>query len=144
MKLRYQENCKNIDWEKVRSLLREVGMSFVDADKHQLSFENSFSVIFVFDNKELIGIGRCISDGVRQSALYDIAVDPKYQGHGIGKEIVTKLMSSTPACNFILYASPGKEDFYRKLGFKKTKTGMILFSDLSRMTDSDFVEDWDS
>jgi hypothetical protein len=30
-------------------------------------------------------------------------------------------------CNVILYAAPGKEGFYRKLGFRKMKTGMALF-----------------
>jgi len=141
MDLRYQEHCENINWERVRSLLEEVGMSTVEADRHRKSFENSHSVIFVFDGSDMIGMGRCISDGVRQSALYDIAIDPRYQGKGIGKKIVTSLMEKTDSCTHILYASPGKEDFYRKLRFKKMKTGMILFSEISRMDDSEFVEE---
>lgn len=140
MELRYQENCENVRWEDVRSLLQEVGMSHVDADKHRLSFENSYSVVFVFEGDKLVGMGRSISDGIRQSALYDIAVDPAYQGSGIGKEIVALLMEAALGCNHILYASPGKEDFYRKLGFKKMKTGMMLFADPLRMMDEDFVE----
>ncbi len=141
MDLRYQENCLNIDWERVRSLLNEVGMSSVEPEKHRMSFENSHSVVFVFDENKMIGMGRSISDGVRQSALYDIAIDPLYQGQGIGRKIVEKLMENTPDCTFILYASPGKENFYRKLKYKKMRTGMILFSDLSRMNNSDFIED---
>ncbi len=117
MELHYQKNCKNIDWEEVCSLLQEVGMSYTDSNTHRISFENSYSVIFVFDNRKMIGMGRSISDGVRQAALYDIVVNPDYQGYGIGKEIVNRLMADTPGCNYILYASPGKEDFYRKLGF---------------------------
>lgn len=141
MNLRYQYDCKNINWEKVRNLLLEVGMSTVEVEKHQTSFESSYAVIFIFDNDLLIGTGRSISDGVRQSALYDIAVNPRYQGLGLGKKIVIQLMEKTPDCNFILYASPGKENFYKKLNYKKMKTGMILFSDPSRMDNSDFIED---
>ncbi|MDU1892327.1 MAG: GNAT family N-acetyltransferase [Dysgonomonas sp.] len=141
MNIRYQDSCQNIPWEKVPLLLEMVGMSFTSADIHQISFEASFAVIFVFDNGELIGTGRIISDGVRQSALYDIAVNPAYQGKGIGLEIVKRLMASTPACNFILYASPGKEGFYKKLNFKKMKTGMVFFANPDRMTDSEFVEE---
>jgi len=141
MNLRYQYNCNNIDWVKVHNLLFDVGMSTVDVDKHKISFENSYAVVFIFDNDVLIGIGRSISDGVRQSALYDIAVNPRYQGLGLGKNIVIQLMEKTPDCNFILYASPGKENFYKKLNYKKMKTGMILFSDPSRMDNSDFIED---
>lgn len=141
MNLKYQTSCYNIPWNKVPLLLNKVGMSCTDEEKHKQSFEVSHSVVFVFDNDNLIGFGRMISDGVRQSALYDIAIEPDYQGCGIGKEIVTRLMSNTPDCNFILYASPGKETFYKKLGFKKMKTGMAYFACSDRMNDGVFVED---
>lgn len=140
MELRYQDHCQNIIWEEVSLLLQNVGMSFTNATTHRISFENSHATIFVFDQNELIGFGRMLSDGVRQSALYDIAVHPAYQGRNIGKEIVSRLISTTPECNVILYASPGKEDFYRRLGFKKMKTGMALFANQERMTDGVFVE----
>lgn len=136
----FQDNCENIPWEKVPLLLQKVDMSFSTPDTHRISFESSYAVIFVFDGKELIGFGRIISDGVRQSAVYDIAIEPSYQGKGIGKEIMTRLTQATPECNFILYASPGKELFYKKLGFKKMKTGMAFFANLQRMTDDVFVE----
>lgn len=140
MELIYQENCNNINWEEIPKLLEKVEMSFVDVEKHRISFENSYSVVFVFDEKKMVGIGRSISDGVRQSALYDIAIDPTYQGYGVGRKVIDILINTTPDCNFILYASPGKEDFYRKLGFKKMKTGMMLFADRRRMEDGVFVD----
>lgn len=140
MNLLYKTDCNNIPWDKVPLLLDRVGMASTDIDKHKISFEASYSVIFVFDNDELIGFGRMISDIVRQSALYDIAVEPTYQGQKIGQEIVNRLMATTPNCNFILYASPGKEGFYQRLGFKRMKTGMAIFANPERMTDGVFVE----
>lgn len=141
MNFQFKTDCDNISWEEVPRLLEKVGMAHVEADKHRISFEASYAVIFVFDQDKLIGLGRMISDGIRQSALYDIAVDPEYQGQKIGREIVQRLMATTPDCNFILYASPGKEDFYKKLNFRKMKTGMILFSNPDRMRNNDFVEE---
>jgi len=141
MNLRYQDNCDNISWERVAAILQQVGMSFTDPDTHKISFELSYAVLFVFDEDKLIGMGRILSDGVRQSAMYDIAIDPVYQGKRIGQEIVKRLLNKTPACNCILYASPGKEGFYKKLGFKKMKTGMALFSNPQRMVDDGFVEE---
>lgn len=141
MNLRYKEDLNEIDWKCVPRLLERVGMSFTDEEKHRISFENSYASIFVFDDIKMIGFGRLISDGIRQSALYDVAIDPDYQGLGIGREIVERLMLKTPDCNFILYASPGKEDFYRKLNFKKMRTGMALFSNPERMVDKGFVEE---
>ena len=139
MDLRYQDNCRNIRWDEVRALLDKTGMAATNVEVHRVSFEASAEVLFVFDGDKLVGLGRAISDGVRQAALYDIAVDPVYQGVKIGREIMMRIMQKLAGCNFILYASPGKEDFYRKLGFKKMKTGMVLFSNPERMNDSDFT-----
>ncbi len=140
MSLTFHTTCDNIDWNIVPKLLEQGGMSFVDPETHQKTFEASYAVIFVLDDNQLIGCGRALSDGLRQSAIYDVVVDPRYQGQGIGKEIVSRLMSATPDCNFILYASPGKEGFYQSLGFKKMKTGMIFFVSQERMDDENFVE----
>lgn len=141
MSIRYQTNCDNIDWTIVPKLLEEVGMSFVSPEIHRHTFEVSYAVVFAFDKDKLIGFGRILSDGYRQAAIYDIAVNPNYQGQKIGKQIVTQLVETAPTCNFILYASPGKEGFYESLGFKKMKTGMAVFADSDRMKDGIFVEE---
>lgn len=140
MEFKYQENCENVDWEEIPLLLSQVGMSSTTTDRHRLSFENSYAVVFVFDQEELIACGRMISDGVRQAAIYDVAVKSDYQGQNIGTEIMKRLLLKASDCNVILYASPGKEDFYRKLNFKKMKTGMALFANAERMENSEFVE----
>lgn len=141
MCFRYQDNFNNINWSEIPALLEKVGMAHTDIDTHRISFENSHSSIFIFDNDELIGFGRMISDGVRQSAIYDVAIDPNYQGKGLGASIIEQLMTKTPDCNFILYASPGKEGFYKKLGFRRMKTGMALFKNKERMIDGGFIEE---
>ncbi|MGG7213559.1 GNAT family N-acetyltransferase [Clostridium nigeriense] len=140
MSIKVQNNCANINWHEVRNILKTVGMSYVDVDIHKKSFENSYTVVFIFDDEKLIGFGRSISDGVRQSAIYDIATLPEYQGKGIGKLIIENIIKNTPTCNFILYASPGKEGFYESLGFRKLKTGMGLFIDMERMKNKNFIK----
>jgi len=140
MKLRFQYDCTGIDWELVPEILKKAGMSFHDADIHKRTFSSSASVVFVFDDQQLIGFARAISDGIIQAAIYDVAVLPPYQGHGIGKQIVGKIMSSLPGCSFILYASPGKEPFYEKLNFRRMKTGMALFVKADIMSDRGFTE----
>lgn len=140
MDLIYKTSCDNIPWGKVPALLHKVNMASTDVEIHRKSFEASFAVVFVFDEDRLIGFGRMISDGVRQSALYDIAIELDYQGRKIGQEIVSRLMETSPGCNFILYASPGKEGFYERLNFRRMKTGMALFANPERMKDGVFVE----
>ncbi len=140
MELRFQQDCSGIDWEIVPQILKTVGMAFHDANIHRRTFSASASVVFVFDDQQLIGFGRAISDGIIQAAVYDVAVLPSYQGHGIGKMMIEKLVASLPGCNFILYASPGKEAFYEKLRFRRMKTGMALFVKSETMTSRGFTE----
>lgn len=140
MELRIEHNTTHIDWNEVVEILKKVGMAYYESQRHQRAFNNSHSVVFVFDNEILVAFGRLISDGEYQSAIYDVAVLPEYQGKGIGKMIVKTLIEKTPHCNFILYASPGKELFYEKENFRKMKTGMALFINSERMQHKGFIE----
>ena len=96
--------------------------------------------MFVYDDQQLIGFGRAISDGLIQAAIYDVAVLPAYQFHGIGKQIIEKIVASLHGCNFISYASPDKELFYKKLKFRRMKTGMALFVKTEIMSTGGFTE----
>lgn len=140
MKLRIQHNCENINWANVTEILKTVGMSYHQGEVHKKAFENSHTVIFIFDDEKLIGFGRAISDGVYQAAIYDLAVLPEYQGKKIGSTILENILENLPNCNVILYASPGKEHFYEKMYFRKMKTGMGLFLNVERMEQRGFID----
>lgn len=140
MNIRVEKDCFNVDWSRLREILKAVGMGYHEADIHKKCFENSYSKVFIYDNNNLIGFGRTISDGVYQAAIYDVAVLPSYQGKGIGKLIISNILESIPKCNAILYASPGKEEFYKKFNFKKMKTGMAYFQNSERMYERGFIE----
>ena len=127
MDIQIRRNCAGIDWKHVATILNRVGMAHHEPAVHQKAFEASYSTIFVYHMDELIGFGRAISDGAYQAAIYDCAVVPEFQGRGIGKTIVSEILSAVSHCNVILYASPGKEGFYETLGFRKMKTGMARF-----------------
>lgn len=140
MNLKIQYNCLNIDWNDVSAILKKVGMGYYEGEVHKKAFENSHTVVFVFENDKLIGFGRAISDGIYQAAIYDVAVLPEYQGKNIGSTIVNSILKCVPTCNAILYASPGKEKFYEKLNFRKMKTGMALFLNKEKMHAKGFIE----
>lgn len=140
MEIRIQYDCKDIDWQIVSDTLKSVGMAFFEPEKHKRAFEASHTTVFVFDAEKLVGFGRAISDGVCQAAVYCLAVNKAYQGKGIGRIILEKIMARLPECNVILYANPGKEGFYEKLGFRRLKTGMALFKNRERMIERGFTE----
>lgn len=140
MNIRIQNNCLDIDWSYISDVLRDVGMAYFQGEIHKKAFENSYAVIFVFDDDKLIGFGRAISDGVYQSAIYDIAVLSEYEGKGIGRIIIENILKIIPEYNVILYASPGKEKFYEKFNFRKMKTGMSLLLNAEKMQIRGFTE----
>lgn len=130
----------NVDWQEVSSLIEVAGLSSSEPDICQKAFLGSRVTVFVYDNDRLIGVARAISDGVKQAAIYDVAVLPEYQGKGIGRILVDNITSRLPGCNFILYSNTGKEDFYRKIGFKLMKTGMAKFVNAQRAKEKGFTE----
>src|SRR4029077_19377918 len=83
---------------------------------------------FAFDAGLLVGAGRVLADGRDCAYLCDIAVRPRHQGCGLGKEIVTRLVRlSASHRKIILYAVPGKEPFYETFGFRRMTTAMAIF-----------------
>lgn len=132
--------CAGVDWQVVSVLLQRVGMAHYSPEVHRKAFEASHTTVFVRRGGHLIGFGRAISDGVCQAAVYDVAVLPEYQQQGIGATILQHILRNLANCNVILYASPGKEHFYRALGFRAMKTGMALFQHPERMQEKGFTD----
>ncbi len=121
-------NCNSVNWDDVANLLKSVGMAYHAPEVHKRAFEASHTTIFIYQSSKLIGIGRAISDGEYQGAIYDIAILSECQGQGIGKIIINTIIKSLPNCNLILYATPGMEMFYQKMGFQVMTTAMAIFT----------------
>lgn len=132
--------CEDVDWKEVAALLARVGMAHHAPEVHERAFAASHTVVFVHDDGELVGFGRALSDGEYQAALYDIAVAPEMQGRGVGRLIVERLLDRLSGCNVILYAAPGKEGFYDRLGFRRMRTGMALFTRPETMAEKGFTD----
>ena len=106
-----------VDWDELSELYRIAPLGEISPEDLATAFSNSKFKSFVYLNNTLIGVGRGLADGVDCSYICDVAVHPEYQGIGLGKKIVEKLVAvSEGHKKIILYASPGKEGFYRKLG----------------------------
>lgn len=140
MELTIQKDTEGINWKDVKSLLQRTDMTTYDVELHKKAFENSAKVVFIYHGDIMIGCGRLLSDYAYQSVIYDVAVDRASQGKGIGKMIIRLLTEGEDDKNIILYATPGKEEFYSKFGFKHAKTGMCRFIDMESALENGFID----
>lgn len=117
-----------MDWEELSQLYLIAPLGQKDPADLQVAFSNSMFKCFVYDSGRLVAAGRALADGRDCSYICDVAVHPDYQGRGIGKEVVSQLVHfSKEHKKIILYTAHGKEQFYRKLGFKRMTTAMAIF-----------------
>jgi len=131
-----------IDWNELCHLYLIALLGTKSPEDLLTVFSNSRFKCFVYSNNMLVGAGRALADGADCSYIADVAVHPEYQGLGLGRQIVEKLMTfSEGHKKIILYASPGKEGFYRKLGFRKMNTAMAVFSNQSRAIEAGLLSE---
>lgn len=118
-----------IDWVELSDLYRAAPLGDKKPEDLKNAFSNSMFKCFIFDSGALVGVGRALADGIDCSYICDVAVLPNYQGTGLGKSIMEKLVKlSQGHKKIILYSVPGKESFYKKFGFKKMNTAMAIFN----------------
>jgi len=127
MKITFSTDIDTISWKALASVfeLAPLGKKR-DPDKLETAFRNSQLSVFVFDGMVLVGAGRALSDGVWRAAIYDVALLPEYQGKGLGSQIIRHLIQAANVDLVMLFAAPGKEDFYEQFGFRKMKTAMAI------------------
>jgi chorismate mutase len=137
----YDSNKTN--WEELSNLYKIAPLGDKKVEDLKMVFANSKYKCFIYDNEKLIGVGRSVADGHDVSYICDVAIHPDYQGLGLGKQIVNKLVEFSYNYNkIILFASMGKEPFYAKLGFDKMNTAMAIFKNRQRVLDMGLVSEF--
>ena len=88
----------------------------LEAMESMLAHANYY--IGAYENGNLVGLARAMTDFVYTTYLADLAVDEKYQHQGIGKELIKILKINIPKAKLILLAAPAAEAYYPKIGMQ--------------------------
>jgi len=141
MPIGWTDDLNRVDWNELAALYRAAPLGDKAPADLELVFGNSMFRAFAFDAGLLVGAGRVLADGRDCAYLCDIAVRPRHQGCGLGKEIVTRLVRlSASHRKIILYAVPGKEPFYETFGFRRMTTAMAIFENPVRAEVSGYLD----
>ena len=128
MMIDWTDDRTGVDWQELEAVYRAAPLGNKNADDLEVVFGNSMFCCFARDNGSLVGAGRVLADGRDCAYLCDVAVLPNYQGTGLGKQIVERLLDKSQGhAKIILYAVAGREPFYAKFGFLRMKTAMAMF-----------------
>jgi ribosomal protein S18 acetylase RimI-like enzyme len=121
--LEVERLCAAVGWpERPRlKIKRALENSFMLATLYEVEVEETTGNIRGETSRgRLIGCARATSDHVFNATLWDIIVDPVYQGQGLGKALVESMIRTLLArdvANVTLFADQDVISFYRALGF---------------------------
>lgn len=126
-----------VDATALESLCDKVGWPKRPISKVQTALANSFLTSGLYlrqqssDNSEksdkLIGLARATSDHVFNATIWDVLVDPAYQGQGLGKALVEQMVRTLlqrDITNITLFADANVVKFYQELGFMAEPEGI--------------------
>ena len=97
----------------------------------QTALDHSDPIVTAWDDTTLIGFARATSDGVYRATIWDVVVDPNYQGAGIGRKLVQTLITHPRLSRVerIYLMTTNQQAFYERIGFVENQTTtMVLHS----------------
>jgi predicted GNAT family acetyltransferase len=120
----------DVDWGELSELYRLAPLGDKPPDLLRTVFSNSMFTCFVYVGGRLVAAGRVLADGLDCAYLADVAVHPDHQGRGLGSAVISELVRlAGDHKKIIMYANPGTERVYTRLGFLPMSTAMAIWRD---------------
>lgn len=133
MEISYTDNMENMTKENLQQLFLSVEWESGKYPEEMLkAVKGSHSCITAWDGDQLIGLVNALSDGVLTAYFHYVLIHPDYQGRGIGKGMMDRMLHRYKGYQTkVLIAYPNVVEFYGKLGFEEEDgTTPLFISDL--------------
>jgi ribosomal protein S18 acetylase RimI-like enzyme len=90
--------------------------------------DNSETVFTAWDVDKLVGLVNAIDDSEMTAYVHYLCVDPLYQGHGIGNELLCKIKEKYKDYLYIILIAENEQliKYYRKNGFEYVDGKYVL------------------
>ncbi|MBM7578753.1 GNAT family N-acetyltransferase [Jeotgalibacillus terrae] len=117
-----REGTGGIPASEVEKLFQEAGWARRIPDwqkeKYTLMFEHSTWAFTVWDEDNMVGMIRVISDQVMAANIMDLVVSGDYRGRGLARKLVELCVQKLPHGDWFAHTSADNFPFYQKCGFE--------------------------
>jgi predicted N-acetyltransferase YhbS len=103
-----------------------------DPQRMSAMLQNAPLVVTAWDGAQMVGIARALSDFSYCTYLADLAVRLSHQRQGIGRELIRQVQQAGGSrTHLFLFAAPGAEEYYGRVGFTQHPSGWVLAAEES-------------
>ncbi|KAF6157457.1 hypothetical protein GIB67_004395 [Kingdonia uniflora] len=119
----------DLNLDHLNTVFVSVGFPKRDPEKIKIALEHTDALLWIEyrKTKKPVAFARATGDGVFNAIIWDVVVDPSFQGIGLGKVLMERLVDELlekRISNIVLYAEPRVLGFYRPLGFAADPDGI--------------------
>ena len=124
MPIIYSTSPVGIDWAALKAALAKDSFdNGRTARQMERSFRASFRCVYAFDETEVVGTARALSDGVCNAYIVDMWTHSKHRRRGIGRRMMDMLCESLAGQHVYLFTDD-QEAFYAACGFEPRGVGL--------------------
>ncbi|CAN0913242.1 Serotonin N-acetyltransferase 2, chloroplastic [Linum grandiflorum] len=118
-----------LNLDQLNTVFVAVGFPRREPEKIKIALDHTSSLLWVQHerSRKPVAFARATGDGVFNAIIWDVVVDPSFQGIGLGKAVVERLVDELlemGIINIALYSEPRVLGFYRPLGFVSDPDGI--------------------
>lgn len=116
------------DYELVRHFLMEAGWAHRvgDPERFRTLIEKTNRTVVAWDDRQVVGFGRALCDGVSNGYISMVAVAADRRGQGIGRKLVECLIDDDTNLTWVLRAGRDSKGFWKSMGFTESSIAMEL------------------
>ncbi|MBP2167822.1 GNAT superfamily N-acetyltransferase [Erwinia toletana] len=141
--LKTKDDNPQVNWQQLAELIERAGLGTRDPQILQRAYQHSQFAWFGYIGDKLIATAHAISDLTYSSYLSDVVIDPLYQGHGYGRQLMQAILETlSPFGKVVIYAMLDKIEFYQHLQFHQLNSAMVYAPEnvISRLRNGRFID----
>lgn len=115
---------KDIDVEQLYQLYQSVGWMRYTKELIIQAYEHASCVLSAWDGDTLVGVIRCVGDGITILYVQDVLVLPTYQRKKIATRLFQELLQQEPNVHKLMLLcddSPSLHAFYEAMGLDRVE-----------------------